>query len=100
MKDIIMTQEDKEDFDNSNIRQFCEKEIISDEVKDHCHLTGNKRGPAHSICNVNVTQQQSDIIPFIFHNFSNYDCHMFFKRLVDLKNDKVKFKIIPKTNEE
>ena len=25
---------------------------------------------------------------------------MFFKRLVDLKNDKVKFKIIPKTNEE
>ena len=25
---------------------------------------------------------------------------MFFKRLVDLKKDKVKFKIIPKTNEE
>ena len=25
---------------------------------------------------------------------------MFFKRLVDLKNDKVEFKIIPKTNEE
>ena len=25
---------------------------------------------------------------------------MFFSRLVDLKNDKVKFKIIPKTNEE
>ena len=25
---------------------------------------------------------------------------MFFKRLVDLKEDKVKFKIIPKTNEE
>ena len=25
---------------------------------------------------------------------------MFFKRLVDLKNDEVKFKIIPKTNEE
>ena len=25
---------------------------------------------------------------------------MFFKRLFDLKNDKVEFKIIPKTNEE
>ena len=25
---------------------------------------------------------------------------MFFKKLVDLKKDKVKFKIIPKTNEE
>ena len=35
-----------------------------------------------------------------FHNFSNYDCHMFFKKIVDEKNDKVKFDIIPKTNEE
>ena len=25
---------------------------------------------------------------------------MFFKRLVDLKNDKVKIKIVPKTNED
>ena len=30
----------------------------------------------------------------------NYDCHMFFKKLVDKKNDKVEFEIIPKTNEE
>ena len=33
-------------------------------------------------------------------NFSNYDCHMFFKRLVGLKKDKVKFKTIPKLNEK
>ena len=36
----------------------------------------------------------------MFHNFSNYDCHMFYKKLVDKKNNKVKFDIIPKTNEE
>ena len=98
-KDIIMTQ-DEEDYKNNNICRFCEKKIITNKARDHCHLTGNYRGPAHSICNINVTQKQSNFIPFIFHNFSNYDCHMFFKKLVDKKNDKVKFDIIPKTNEE
>ena len=99
-KDIIMTDEDEEDYESNNICRFCEKEIVSDKVRDHCHLTGNYRGPAHSKCNINVTQKQSNFIPFIFHNFSNYDCHMFFKKLVDKKKDKVDFNIIPKTNEE
>ena len=98
-KDIIM-MEDEEDFKNNNVCRFCEKEIISDEVRDHCHLRGRYRGPAHSKCNVIVIQKQSNFIPFMFHNFSNYDCHMFFKKLVDKKNDKVIFDIIPKTNEE
>ena len=99
-KIIIMTQEDEEDYQNNNICRFCEKHIESDKVRDHCHLTGKYRGPSHSKCNINVTQKQSNFIPFISHNFSNYDCHMFFKKLVDKKNDKVKFDIIPKTNEE
>ena len=99
-QDIIMTQEDIEDFKNDNICRFCEKEILSDKVRDHCHLTGKYRGPAHNTCNINVKQKDSYFIPFAFHNFSNYDCHMFFKKLVDLKKDKVKFEIIPKTNEE
>ena len=99
-KDIILTQEDKEDFDNNNICRFCEKEITSDKVRDHCHLTGKYHGPAHSICNISVTQQQSNFIPFIFHTFNIYGCHMFFRSLVDVKKDKVKFKTNPKTNEE
>ena len=99
-KDIIMTQEDEDDYRNDNICRFCEKEILSDKVRDHCHLTGKYRGPAHNTCNINVTQKQSNFIPFIFHNFSNYDCHMFFKKLVDKKKDKVDFEIIPKANEE
>ena len=99
-KDIIMTKENEEDFKNNNICRFCEKEILSDKVRDHCHLTGKYRGPAHKTCNINGKQKVSNFIPFAFHIFSNYDCHMFFKMLVDLKKDKVKFKIIPKTNEE
>ena len=99
-KDIIMTKENAEDFKNNNICRLCEKNIESNKVRDHCHLTGKYRGPAHNICNINVKQKDSNFIPFAFHNFSNYDCHMFLKRLVDLKKDKVKFKIIPKTNKE
>ena len=99
-KDINITQEDEEDYRNDTICRFCEKEILSDKVRDHCHLTGRYRGPAHNTCNINVTQKQSNFIPFIFHNFSNYDCHMFFKKLVDKKKDKVDFEIVPKTNEE
>ena len=99
-KGIIMKEEDEEDYRNNNICRFCEKNIDCDKVRDHYHLTGYYRGVAHSKCNINVTQKQSNFIPFIFHNFSNYDCHMFFKKLVDKKKDKVDFDIIPKRNEE
>ena len=57
-KDIIVTQEDKEDFQNKNFCPFFEKEMISDKVRDHCLLTGKYRGPAHSKCNIIVTQDQ------------------------------------------
>ena len=68
-KVIIMTKKDEEDYRNNNICRFCEKNIMSDKVRDH--LTGKYREPAHSKCNINVTQDQINSIPFIFHNFSN-----------------------------
>ena len=95
-KDVIITKEDEEDF-NIKICRFCKKK--SGKVKDHCHLTSKSRGPAHSTCIINVTQYKIYFIPFLFHNFSNYDFHMSFKKLVDKKNDKLKSDIIPKTNE-
>ena len=73
-----MNEENEKDYRNDTICRFCEKEINSDKVRDHCHLTGSYRGPAHSFCNIIVTKKQSNFIPFIFHNFSNNDCHMFF----------------------
>ena len=95
-----MTEEDEEVCRNNDVCRFCEKIIKSDKVRDHCHLKGRYRGPAHNICNIIVTQDKSNITPFIFHSFSNYDCHMFFRKLVDMKSDKIIFDIIPKTNEE
>ena len=36
----------------------------------------------------------------MYHNFSNDDCHLCFRKIVDKKKDKVNFNIISKTNEE
>ena len=58
---------------------FVKKNIEPDKVRDQFHLTGYYRGPAHSKSNINVTQDQSNFKPYIFHNFSTYGCHMFFK---------------------
>ena len=99
-KNIVITEDDEEDFEKIKICRFCEKEIISDKNRDHCHLTGKYRGPAHNTCNKNVKQKDSNFIRFAFHSYSRYDSHIFLKKLVGLKKDKVKYKIIPKTNEE
>ena len=39
-----MIDENKEDFENYNNCRFYEKNIESDKVRDHCHLTGSYRG--------------------------------------------------------
>ena len=87
-------------FSNSIHCRVCGKELPIDKVKDHCHSTGKYRGSAHQKSNINVTQEQSNFILFINHNYSNYDCHMFFEKLVIENKDKVEVKILPKTNEE
>ena len=100
IKDIIMTEEIEQDFEIINFCRFCDENIGSDKVRALCPLTRKYRGVAHSNCNFKVTQKQTFFIPFIFHNFGNYDCHMFFEKLVDKKKNKVKFDVIPQTNEE
>ena len=99
-KDIIMTEEDQQNFENNNICRYCEKYIELDKVRDHCQLTGNYRGPAHNQCNLKVEQKDSNLIAIGLHNFSNYNYHMFFKTLVNRKKDNVEFEIFPKTDEK
>ena len=78
-----MTEKDEYYFKNNEVCRFCRKKIKSDNVGDDCPLIGKYRSPAHSKCNINVTQKQSSFLPYIFHKFSNYDCHIFFMKLFD-----------------
>ena len=99
-KDIILHGQDKEDYRNNKICRVCGKNLESDKVRDLCHLTCKNWGPAHCICKINVTQKQSNFVPFSIHNISNHVFHVLFWKLVDKKNDKVKIDIILKTKEE
>ena len=97
--ELNMLPEDEYNFENSDKCWFCELPFESTKVRDRCHLTGRYRGAAHESCNINVKKQQSNFIPVMFHNFSKYDCHLFFKTLLS-KSKSQKLKVIPKTNEE
>ena len=49
-KNLIITEEDEENFQSSNICWIYEKLIDDEKVRDHCHITGKFRGAAHWSC--------------------------------------------------
>lgn len=78
---LNMTQQNEEEFQNSEHCHICEDKFDFDDVKvrDHCHLTGKYRGAAHSNCN--LTYKVGKFVPVIFHNLSNYDCHFIIREI-------------------
>ncbi|XP_014478544.1 PREDICTED: uncharacterized protein LOC106746452 [Dinoponera quadriceps] len=83
MKKLTPTEE--RDFASVDARcHICGGPFESDDdtrVRDHCHLTGRYRGPAHSRCNLNY--RNSHIIPLFFHNLSGYDAHFIIERIAN-----------------
>ena len=77
-KDIIMSQEEVEHYRETDICRFCEKNTESVKVRFHCHLIVKYNGSAYNKCKIKVEQKQSKFTPFVIHNLSNYDCHLFF----------------------
>ena len=57
-------------------------------VKDHCHLTGRFRRLAHNNCNLNTRKANTSFVPILFHNFSGYDCHLIFEKLIKVATEK------------
>ena len=79
---------------NQNTCWLCEKVFKLKDVKenpvvkDHCHLTGKFRGLAHNNCNLNARKAHNSSVSILFHNFSGYDCHLIFEKLVNIATAK------------
>ena len=78
-KEIIFTEEDREQFNKASDCWICGEKLGNDRVRDHCHYTGRYRGPAHNNCNLKYRKPKS--ISVFFHNLSGYDSHLFIKKL-------------------
>ena len=91
-KKLIMINEDEEIYHNSNICWICKEELNTGEVRDHCHISGKFRGPAHNKSNINLKLPK--ILPIIFHNLQGYDGYLIFK---EISNFNVDIEVIPKT---
>ena len=85
-KMIELTPEQIRNFNESNTCHICSKEIIldNDKVRDHCHITGYYRGPAHQLCNLNFKYKK--FLPVVMHNSANYDIHLIIKELAKQSN--------------
>ena len=65
-KNLIMTEEEENLFQESNNCWTYKKLIDNDDekVRDHCHVTGKFRGAAYWNCNINFQ------LTVIFHNLT------------------------------
>ena len=74
---IPLTSQEQKAYNNATNCWVCNKPINNDKVRDHCHITGKYRGPAHNACNLQLKIiPQAMHIPVIFHNLSGYDGHI------------------------
>ena len=69
-KELVMTKEGNEDFENSTKYWFCDNYYIDSGVKvrDHCHFTEKYGGSAHRGYKINVKLNRK--IPVVYHGFS------------------------------
>ncbi|XP_050457754.1 uncharacterized protein LOC126854768 isoform X2 [Cataglyphis hispanica] len=87
-----------ETFHSATYCHICEKTFAPDDtrVRDHCHLIGRYRGPAHSNCNLNY--KYSFYIPIVFHNLSGYDSHFIIKEIATAFEGRID--VLPITKEK
>ena len=84
---------------------ICNQLLGSDRVRDHDHVSGDFRGAAHNVCNLqhrlkrkqNKDEEDSYIIPVVFHNLRGYDGHLIFQQLGKFAD---KIDLIPNTLEK
>ena len=75
---------------DQNTCWLCQKDFKLEDVKenpvvkDHCHISGKFRGLAYNNFNLNARKAHTSFVPIVFHNFSGYDCHLIFEKLINM----------------
>ena len=80
-KELVMTKEDNEYFENLTKCWICDNDYIDGDVnvRDHCHITGKYRASANRDCNINAKLNHK--ISVVFCNLRNYDSHLIMQEL-------------------
>ncbi|XP_071579074.1 uncharacterized protein [Temnothorax nylanderi] len=80
---VEFTEDEKLEFWRATHCHVCQKAFQPEDkrVRDHCHLNGRYRGPAHSRCNLNYRNVY--VIPVFFHNLSGYDAHFIIEKIAN-----------------
>ena len=80
---MIITEQEQHEFEVATKCWICGEGNWDNKkrmkVRDHDHYTGKYRGAAHNNCNLRL--RRATEIPVFFHNFTNYDNHLFVKVL-------------------
>ena len=89
-----------EEFTSAEKCHICEKRFkdTGKPVRDHDHLTGDYRGPAHNSCNLQYRINPLKVkIPCIIHNLRSYDADLI---LSAVKPRHGKISVIPNNTEK
>ena len=73
---MVMTMQDKLNYDNSILCHICNEELSKD---------GKFRGAAHEVYNLKYKVPM--FFPVVFYNLSCYDSHLFIKTLGNSEGD-------------
>ena len=85
-------KDDKQKAEKQTNCYACKKPLLHkfyrDAVKDHCHLTGEYRGAAHSECNLKLKiNPKTHQVPVVFHNLRGYDAHHLMQAMANLNKE-------------
>jgi hypothetical protein len=95
-KKMIISAKQEKEFNRANNCHICNQELGNDRVRDHCHITGLYRGPAHNKCNL-LYNYDNYHIPVFFHNLKGYDSHLIIRELGKFQG---KITCIPQSSEK
>ena len=88
-KPLVMTEVDEQHFKTMDGRHVCGEKYTDKDVRfrDHCHITGNCRGPAHQEYYLKLRIKPENLkIPVIFHNLRGYDSHFIMQQIGEIAN--------------